>query len=911
MSQYAATSSLLADILQEFDRLYSAEKIRRGISEFSDMPRFMLKLLLNDDGTLTDYAHRLASNYDEIYIDEYQDVNEIQDTIFRIIGGSHRFMVGDIKQSIYGFREAEPSIFASYRRDFSAYDENDDTPLSHEYDGRTIFMSENFRCDENVIKFANAVCSDVFGAFSESIGYTEQDDLKFSKALPSDNYQSPKVSVNIVHRFEGEGGTADTEAIEDEAQENPRDNYKDLSDEAIVVANQIADLLRNGKNADGTPVRAKNIAVLVRGHRHAKPLIAALKMLNVRYLESSKGELFDGEDMRLLIDLLSVIDNPRSDIPLCHLLTAQHEGISPVMTLEGVITVRRAAENSKSLFDALISYAESGDDANLAGACRDFVALIEKMRIASSKISADKLIKSIVACEQYCALTRTSAYTYVYDSACKYVKNSWSGLYGFLKYFKGVIQKGEGGAEPDSKDADAVTIMTIHQSKGLEFNVCFLFGFGKALSLSEKSPIIFNRDFGASLKLPPINDGDTDLIGGARYESNPIYNAVEAYNRRRLIEEEARIFYVALTRARERLYVSATMTGYISNLLTKLEDCADPQYEITASGSYIRWILLSSLHNADMSDDVIDLNFFYRGEQYLTAPFPKATMAEINANTEGVERERAELICAADIGDAQASVFSTVPSKVAASKVSPNMLDDSIFIPVPTGALFSESDEDASEQSSDNADRVRQRIELMRSAKKDFDGLLEINKKPSAAEIGTATHLFLQYCDYKNAAESGIEAEISRLVSGRFISKRSAKIINRHQLRHFFEGELYSLISSAKKVRREFRFGMFRDAREFTQNQELQELLQDKKIFVQGSIDLIIERADGEIILCDYKTDFVSDDERANRDLLVDSMRKKHGEQIKQYKYATEQIFGTSPARTCIYSLPLGELIDM
>jgi ATP-dependent helicase/nuclease subunit A len=286
-------------------------------------------------------------------------------------------------------------------------------------------------------------------------------------------------------------------------------------------------------------------------------------------------------------------------------------------------------------------------------------------------------------------------------------------------------------------------------------------------------------------------------------------------------------------------------------------------------------------------------------------------MAEINANTEGVERERAELICAADIGDAQASVFSTVPSKVAASKVSPNMLDDSIFIPIPTGALFSESDEDASEQSSDNADRVRQRIELMRSAKKDFDGLLEINKKPSAAEIGTATHLFLQYCDYKNAAESGIEAEISRLVSGRFISKRSAEIINRHQLRHFFEGELYSLISSAKKVRREFRFGMFRDAREFTQNQELQELLQDKKIFVQGSIDLIIERADGEIILCDYKTDFVSDDERANRDLLVDSMRKKHGEQIKQYKYATEQIFGTSPARTCIYSLPLGELIDM
>jgi ATP-dependent helicase/nuclease subunit A len=168
---------LLCDILFEFERRYSEEKLLRGICEFSDMPRFMMTLLQSPDGEPTEYARSLAAEYDEVYVDEYQDVNEIQDTIFKIIGGDRRFMVGDIKQSIYGFREAEPSIFADYREKFDKYDKN--IPPSDK--GRKIFMSENFRCDENVIDFSNLVCAPIFTAFKESIGYTSEDDLVFSK----------------------------------------------------------------------------------------------------------------------------------------------------------------------------------------------------------------------------------------------------------------------------------------------------------------------------------------------------------------------------------------------------------------------------------------------------------------------------------------------------------------------------------------------------------------------------------------------------------------------------------------------------------------------------------------------------------------------------------------------------------
>ena len=238
------------------------------------------------------------------------------------------------------------------------------------------------------------------------------------------------------------------------------------------------------------------------------------------------------------------------------------------------------------------------------------------------------------------------------------------------------------------------------------------------------------------------------------------------------------------------------------------------------------------------------------------------------------------------------------------------MLDDSVFVAIPaTSGLDDKADRGDLQRES--IDSIKKRIELLRSQSVSFDNLLEVNKKPTASEKGTATHLILQFCDYNNVEKNGLENEIARLLEKRFISERTAKIVDRAHLKGFFESELYSLIRSAREIRREFRFRMFRPASDFTQNEEIKALVSDKKIFVQGSIDLIIEDSLGELILCDYKTDRVSREEKDNRELLISNLRERHGEQLRQYEYATERIFGRRPKKIYIYLTSLGEAVEI
>ncbi len=907
--RYSDMCELLYEILATFEKKYSDEKKRRGICEFSDMPKFLLSMLLDKDGSPTDYARSLSESFDEVYIDEYQDVNEIQDRIFEIIGGSHRFMVGDIKQSIYSFREAEPSIFANYRKSFALYDKENDTPPEGRDGGSTIFMSENFRCDENVIAFTNSVCSEIFSAFADSIGYTPSDDLKFGKGRPYPEYKSPKVKLNIIQKPEETEETDEEdrdEAKTGESYENPDKLY----DEATVTANEIALLVRDHKNADGSRITLGNIAILVRYNTSLRPLTNALNKANIKYVLSSKGEIFENGDMKLLVNLLSVIDNPREDIPLTYVLTERSDVYTPDFTLEDIIKIREAYDNSSSLYDDMLAYSQGGGDPDISLRCRRFITLIEKMRDAAGRTSADKLIKGLISSEKYSLLAKTAAFTYLYDSACRYVKTNWSSLYSFINYFKDLMQNGEAGAEPDPTVTDAVRIMTVHQSKGLEFNVCFLFGFGRKFNLSNRSQIIFNKDFGASMKLSPeLTDNTLENIS-RRYEDNPIYKTVDRYNKLKQVEEEARIFYVALTRARERLYISATISKSFSEYTEKLKKCADIAYEIKKSTAYIRWILLSIAQNK-VSENILDISVTDKGSVKPCAPFSRVSLMGASRQADGDEEQLARLLSSTAIGDKNSTALVSIPSKVAASKVTPHMLDDSIFIPIPTGKLFTENDDDTEEIDRDDKARIQARIELMRSAKNDFDSLLEINKKPTSAEIGTATHSFLQFCDYENVENNGLEAELSRLTENKYITERTAKIINKKGLLGFFESELYSHIKKAKSIRREFHFGMFRHASDFTENKELQELLEDKKIYVQGSIDLVIETDGGELILCDYKTDRLSAAERADRGLLEKNMKEKHKDQLMQYSYAIEQIFGKKPSRIFIYSLTLGDTVEI
>ncbi len=893
----ASLCSVLYKILQRFDELYMAEKVRIGILEFSDMPRYMLRLLQDPDGTPSDIAQGLASSFTEVYIDEYQDVNEIQDKIFQLIGGNRRFMVGDIKQSIYGFRDADPSIFASYRQRLPLHD----SPEADEAEGCSIFMSNNFRCDKSIIDFTNLVCAPIFSASGDSMGYTKNDDLVFSKGDKDGGFP---IILNLIQkppRDDAEELSSTTEDIDGDESDESQD------DEAIIVANEILMLLQHGLNSDGKRVHPSDIAILVRTKNIAKPLTDALGALGIPYSTSSKSDLFESSEMKLLLNLLEVIDNPRGDTPLFGLLSCPE---CSLFTLEEIITVRRACEGSKSLYDALLTYGmTNGDDrpiTPLSLRCRDFCEKCEKLRLYSMKVSADKLLRALASDGDLSPICQGEAFTYIYDSARRRTRTSYEGLYSFIDYLKRLIEKGNAtSAESDGGATDAIKIMTTHQSKGLEFNICFLYGLGKAFNLADsKESLIFDRNIAVGLKIP-VREEDSFYESAYPSKKNTmIRRALSLAINRKQIEEEMRIFYVALTRARERIYLSAKLKTSFDDAMLNSRIWGSSAHELRSTKNYIFWVL-SALHRGGND---IQINITNKGASRL-CEHPASILGTEILDTDDIRNaEYARLAeCPISVSEIDKKI-SLIPSKVAASRVAPDMLDRAIFIPLTASESI---DKEGGELQSQTEKSVRYRIELMRSAQPDFASVIDENRRPTASERGTAIHEFLQFCDYESVYTIGYEGELERLVALGFMSERSARIINRRHLEAFTRSDLFSLVRNAKNVRREFRFGSFVPASEFTLDAEMKNALSDKKIYIQGSIDLMIEGDDGSIILCDYKSDKLTDEEASSYEVLCRVMNERHSEQLREYCRAIEHIFGRVPNNIYIYSFSAGRLVEI
>ena len=888
----SCVNSLLYDILSAFDKKYSLAKKEAGLFEFSDMPRFLLELL--GDGT-TSVAKEMQEMYDEVYIDEYQDVNEIQDTIFKIIGTSRRFMVGDIKQSIYGFRDACPELFAKYKSEFPIYTDTDAVTAAG---GCTIFMSENFRCDQNVIDFSNAVCSAIFKSCADSIGYTSQDDLKFSKFGLPDGYISPKVSLNIFEDDTAPDDADDDEAILDSENESEIISESDIPSEALFCAKEIQRLVKYEKKPDGSPIGYGDIAVLVRVKHHANVVAAALKKMGIEYCLSASNQLFDGNDMKSLLDLLRVIDNPEDDMALCSFLTTNAYNGSSMFSLEEIVTIRQASSTQKSLYRALTEYADTSDPLAtlLCHRVADTLKIIKSMRALSRRVAADKLLKTLKTIPDFSLICESDAYTYLYDCACAYVKRSWNGLYAFLKYYKKLSESGTVTLK-EASSTNAVNIMTIHQSKGLEYNTVIVYGCSRRFSTKEaKASLNYSRGLTVATKClaESVDENGNSYISGT--ERSLIKDAVVKNNYYDSLFEEMRILYVALTRARERLYITATIKDSFDMFKARLLNMGFSRPSVMKQKSFIEWII-SSLAISDTYSECYDLCIHSKAEDFSEGEESTVSQKpELNA-TES-ELALVDAMDMAQIISKNEKIISSIPSKVAASKATPNMLDLSII---------SDSTDSSDAKA---AEMIKARLSLMSGSKRDFDSILSEAKAPTAAEVGTATHSFLGLCDFKNIQSTSIDCEIQRLINERFMTKESADMISRPLLKKFFESELFTDITKASEILREFEFGIYRSASEFTENPELAKILSDTKIYVQGAIDLILIFPDGTIHICDYKTDRITDFEKNNVSLFHQRLRKTHKNQLLQYKEAITQIFGKEPEKMYIYSLPLGETVE-
>jgi len=650
------------------------------------------------------------------------------------------------------------------------------------------------------------------------------------------------------------------------------------SPEVIYTANEIKRLLRSEKKNDGTEYKKSDVAVLCRSRSLLNAISDKLNSFGIETVDESAKDFFGNPEILLALSLVTAIDNPQKDIPLAAIMRSPFFGFS----MDELVELRK--EKAFSLYDSIEYYTEEGEGGELKEKCVELLKTLKNLRLDSVSLPVDRFVRLIYKNFEIMSLSAPGSkrkevqisanLRRFYEYARVYTSTRGGSLSGFIDYINGIIETDGRVDAPNVISSDgAVTLLTIHKSKGLEFPAVFVVGCGKTFNRNDfKNSLIFDPTEGVALM--PIDD-----TGFARIDT-PQRAALEIVMKEKQTEEEMRILYVALTRARERLYVTAAVRKENPTDLidaAKLSEQFECRKSVLSANSFIDWIASSITENNDFfklqvnkTIDDLDLNYLIEDDEKTSYDEKDILSARERFS------ERFDYVY-------PYSYAEKLHAKLSVSKLYPDILDD----------------DGAGELDSDKLPELREKPLFLMG-----------ETKATSAEKGTATHVFMQFCDFKRA-EKSVRDELYRLVDERFIPEGTAKLVNIRQLEAFFKSNFYRTVSSAQKIYRELRFNLLLPASDFTKSDELSDKLKEEKLLVQGVIDLLMIDANGNIVLCDYKTDYLTPDELADESLAKKKLFDRHGQQLKYYAAATEQLLGKAPDRICIYSLPLGRAIDM
>ena len=666
--------------------------------------------------------------------------------------------------------------------------------------------------------------------------------------------------------------------------------------QALAIADKISDLIKNGRLANGAPIEPKDIAVLMRSVKGnlAASVSDALKNIGISSDIAENGDLFMCEDVLLALSFLYCIDNPRKDVYLTAVM------LSPVFsfTADDILKIRKSSDE-ESLWEAVFEFSEKNPDDTRA---LEFINTILKYRKLAEGEPTDALLSLIY---RECGLLALAAKNggkenliLLHSYARKYENSDFKGLYSFISYINAVIERGEEFSSASSEsDGNGVKIMTVHKSKGLEFPVTIIAGASSKSNSVRDGKIVFSEDFGICLKLK-------DNSGLAIVE-NPVYNAIRHYTRLREFDEELRVLYVALTRAREYLYVYATSPktdteDYIS-LTDSVRDILSP-YFATKAKSFLDIIMFSrnsgrlftdfAKSDSDIQKSDTDSTILKEDDESDSEFLP--TKKTNNPDDESLE----SLFLSRFNFEYPLSYLETLPEKVSVSKLSPASLDETEkdTYTLEDLLLYEEYTE---------GKEVTQQEEKQSTLPKFITGISE----KESAKRGIATHTVLQFCDFERLASFGTEAELDRLEKEEFISREDRARVRVSEINKFVKSPLFEKIRGAKNLYREFRFNVKLPAENFTLDEAKREKLKGAHILVQGVIDCLIENEDGTLHLVDYKTDRLTKEELSSPNLAEERLKKSHRLQLSYYGKAVELIFKKAPSKIGIYSLHLGKEI--
>lgn len=846
----------LFDAVMELDKRFYKKKLEKGVLDFSDLERLSLKLLtVNNEGKLSPSAAAasVSGRFDEVLVDEYQDTNPTQDEIFHAVSDSGRklFMVGDVKQSIYRFRRATPELFIDKQERFTAYD-------GETYPAK-IILGRNFRSRSGVTDSINFVFRQLMSKRFGEMDYGHDEELIAGAEYPL--REGVDFALHIVDSSDSDD--ADTrEALE---ARHIAAIITQLIDEKFTV---------NGENGP-RPVRWRDFLILLRStSSRAEKYKRELTQAGIPVYADVPGGYLDSYEVAVMLSLLRIIDNPLEDVPLLSVMLSPVFGFTPDDLAKIKIQNRRG-----SLYLALISYAEKN-----GGRFASFFALLEKLRTYAAVLPADTLILRIFTetgflnvCEAMPAgEARRANLRLLLDYARSYEAAGYKGLAGFLRFIDRVSeQRGDlAAASTVSESADVVRIMSIHKSKGLEAPICFLAGCGIRFNREDlMRPAMFHPVYGFGTILR-----DTRL--NCKFTTLP-REVVKLETEKSSLSEEMRVMYVAMTRARERLYCVMTLADPQSaakkaaGFLRKDDVRLDPLAASQASGMY-EWLLACALRHPDCGK----LRKLSGAEEIETLRCASKWEVSISEPQKG---------------EAEATEYS-VSEEAAPDPAIAAELERRLAFSYPYG----------------NMSRVPTKLAVSQIAEKDTAKEYSFTDKRPAflvsaaltpSEKGTALHLFMQYAHLTPDTDAeAVNSEIERLVNSRFLRPEEGEAVDTEKVTAYTRSEIFSEICAASQVWRELRFNIEIPAGEAAPGAFPEGITDDtgETVVLQGMADIVFTRGDGVVIL-DYKTDHASGEE----------LRHRYSEQLSLYARAVTQVLGQAVKAKYIYGFQSRELIEL
>ena len=883
----------LSSLVIEFQDRFSNAKKEKGALDFNDLEHLCLKILTSEDSGVAD---NFKEYFDEVLVDEYQDSNAVQEAIIDLVSRKYSndpnvFMVGDVKQSIYRFRQAKPELFLEK---YNTYSKKQGKNIK-------IQLYKNFRSRDEVIKGVNYIFKEIMSRVVGELEYTDEEALNLGASYSKtedDNYVvGGKIELNILDKS--------TEVEEEVLIEE--EDLGTINLEARIVANRIKELLSNkdGKvfkvldkgTGEYRPVTYKDIVILLRATKNwSEVFLDELGAEGIPVYADTGSGYFESIEIRTIMSLLKVIDNPMQDIPLIALLR------SPIMSFSAEdLTNIRLVDKDKYFYENIISISKEEFDCEkeLIEKCNIFLERLSVWRKKSIYTPIDEFIWYLYTDTAYYGyvgampngVLRQANLRILFQRAKQYEQTSFKGLFNFINFINKLRKSSGdmGSAKVLGENEDVVRIMSIHKSKGLEFPVVFVCGSGKQFNLMDlNNNILYHEELGFGPEL-------VDLDKRVSYPTLP-KEAIKQRIRLETLSEEVRILYVAFTRAKEKLIITGAVNG-LEKWITKCcnaaaldKDIILPS-EVLKGKSYLDWIGMAICKHKDgeILRELVGSNDIRIKDDLSTwsvKTWTKSDLVVDKKDSDVDEINEDNLLINSDCSSVDKEIerrldfrYKFRESTLIKSNFSVSELKKKNFEQVPvidTENLFKED---------------------ICNIKPKF---LQEERGLTAAEKGTAIHFVMQKIDLSrvNTIEE-IKIQLKDFVDMELLSKEEYKVINPYKVKKFFISKLGERMLSAYNrgdiVYRELPFYTEIDVHRI--NPDLPKEVEGDKVRLQGVIDSFFYE-DNEVILLDYKTDYV---EQSNEEELINKYRI----QIQYYKEALEKITKTKIKECYLYSFYL------